>query len=1180
MSGEAILISFVLFGASMVATRLLTDEPEIGSFEFEESGVKVNTVDTQEFIPVVYGKAKVGGNDIYRGISGTDNKDIWFAQTLAEGKCASLATDGDGDLIYLGDKRITDYGSYAATTFYTGATDQAVDTDLEEQFSDWEHPVKNTCYMVWKFSFDRDYFISVPKRTVVLKGIEVYDFRDTTTAWSDNPVLCLYDYLTNARYGLGIDTSKIDTTSWTSSANYCDTARSNEGWHLNLEITSDMSSRDVINTISQAFRGQLVWFDGKFYLRYADLGSESSVMTIEDKHIVQDDSGKAVVSLMQPSGFRKPDCLTVKFTDPNKDWTLDDLPIGDEEGYKREITLRGCADRQEAADMGIYRLERLQLDRQISGLFRDDCCQLEPYDIVIFNSTALNIADQYLRVVESNLQPDGLISLTFQYESTDIYDVHDNLNVENEYTTTLPDPLAQPPDVTNVRVTEQTYDYRLRTLTRLHVDFDHPSNYAWFDYAEIWQVKQPIAFWKFDDGTGTIARDDGRYNENGTLVGDAGVPAWGTGIASGCLSFTRASDHGVTITPTSNYPLNDFGNGSWAIAAWIKNTSPATEGFKAIFTKYQDADNTINISDQWSATHKLRVLIEKDTEAFYAVFDDTYSYATDDNFKLIVISCDMVSKEISVWQNTTKSNETIVLVTATTTDFSNTGDCCIGNRSSGTWGFNGDIDEVMLFNVPLNQKDVEFLYSTPGGNTKQHLFNTTSDFNIDPVEEGEQYKYIIRPVNIWGVKRTLNSSYSLLRTVSGKAEAVPSSLTKLNAIVNQNAINLYADKVSDPDIELYEFRLGSSWSGGIFLYSSRSPNLSLFGVKPGTHSFFVNTLGTNSVYGANPQSETVALQSPPDGWSVYFTSYCTYATGTFDNTEQYEYVPGEMYLKCSHTAGSLSGSFTSEIYSFATNTRFLVYAFADIVVTGVGTTWDDAIPLTLTGSTLVIDGAFDNWTTGDLDDWLETTCDATEASGQTGNCAVIATSATDGYISQEIAVTGSKWYLLDMYYRNATDSVGRMGVYDITNSDWVTPDGLINVPDQVDTFDQHKYLFVAPATCATVSICFGAYASGATCAFDTVILTEIDTVNSTSWEDINIGSRNWAQIFELTEGPSVTMTLHYGTGATPTDTVEKLEILSAIVTAKSYQLEINITDPSSSITALIENFELNFCTKD
>ena len=79
------------------------------------------------------------------------------------------------------------------------------------------------------------------------------------------------------------------------------------------------------------------------------------------------------------------------------------------------------------------------------------------------------------------------------------------------------------------------------------------------------------------------------------------------------------------------------------------------------------------------------------------------------------------------------------------------------------------------------------------------------------------------------------------------------------------------------------------------------------------------------------------------------------------------------------------------------------------------------------------------------------------------------------------------------------------------------------------------------------------------------------------WSDINIDTRPWVEIFELAAGPSVSIKLKYGETSPPTSEVEKLEILSAIVTGRYFQVEITITDPSEAVNALVEHFTLKFC---
>jgi len=81
----------------------------------------------------------------------------------------------------------------------------------------------------------------------------------------------------------------------------------------------------------------------------------------------------------------------------------------------------------------------------------------------------------------------------------------------------------------------------------------------------------------------------------------------------------------------------------------------------------------------------------------------------------------------------------------------------------------------------------------------------------------------------------------------------------------------------------------------------------------------------------------------------------------------------------------------------------------------------------------------------------------------------------------------------------------------------------------------------------------------------------------TTWDQGNASTKTWNEIFTLSAGPSVAMTLKYGDTSPPTSEVGKMEILSAIATGRYFQMEITITDPNVNVNALVENFTLKFC---
>jgi hypothetical protein len=82
----------------------------------------------------------------------------------------------------------------------------------------------------------------------------------------------------------------------------------------------------------------------------------------------------------------------------------------------------------------------------------------------------------------------------------------------------------------------------------------------------------------------------------------------------------------------------------------------------------------------------------------------------------------------------------------------------------------------------------------------------------------------------------------------------------------------------------------------------------------------------------------------------------------------------------------------------------------------------------------------------------------------------------------------------------------------------------------------------------------------------------------TTWENINVSTYTWTNIFALDQGPSVEMRLYYGQTSPPTNYLDKMEILSGIVTdARYFRVRITITDPAPEIYAYVEKFYLRLC---
>ena len=78
-----------------------------------------------------------------------------------------------------------------------------------------------------------------------------------------------------------------------------------------------------------------------------------------------------------------------------------------------------------------------------------------------------------------------------------------------------------------------------------------------------------VGWWKFDDGSGTTARDWSGQGNTGTLVNS---PTWVVGKIGGALSFNGSNQY-IAFSPTSVAGLN-----KGAISIWIKMPVGSTGG--------------------------------------------------------------------------------------------------------------------------------------------------------------------------------------------------------------------------------------------------------------------------------------------------------------------------------------------------------------------------------------------------------------------------------------------------------------------------------------------------------------------------------------------------------------------------------------------------------------------------
>lgn len=114
---------------------------------------------------------------------------------------------------------------------YLGTTTQTADAQLVSATSSlavsngrWttDHRLQGIAYLYVRFTYDADAFPNgVPAVSAVIRGKKVFNPALNTTTWSNNPALCIRDYLTSS-YGLEQPASRIDDDLVNIAVSICD----------------------------------------------------------------------------------------------------------------------------------------------------------------------------------------------------------------------------------------------------------------------------------------------------------------------------------------------------------------------------------------------------------------------------------------------------------------------------------------------------------------------------------------------------------------------------------------------------------------------------------------------------------------------------------------------------------------------------------------------------------------------------------------------------------------------------------------------------------------------------------------------------------------------------------------------------------------------------------------------
>jgi hypothetical protein len=202
-----------------------------------------------------------------------------------------------------------------------------------------------------------------------------------------------------------------------------------------------------------------------------------------------------------------------------------------------------------------------------------------------------------------------------------------------------------------------------------------------------------IGWWKFDEGTGTIANDSSGNNYNGTING----ATWFNDPFRGwCLSFDGINDY-VSVTDWAPFNIT----GDITISAWIYMTVGSST--RAIVTKCGGTGATSTPFDfRTNGTNLALVRAGSDGN------DSTYSVIsiTTEQWHHVVVRVE--NKVPDFYLDGAIIGKTVTFFTRTPTG--NNIPLYIGRRGSSLY-FNGKIDEVSIYNRALSAEEIKLIFN-------------------------------------------------------------------------------------------------------------------------------------------------------------------------------------------------------------------------------------------------------------------------------------------------------------------------------------------------------------------------------------------------------------------------------------------------------------------------------------
>ena len=530
--------------------------PEVDEYSIPP-GLRTSPFEPQTYgLPVLYGTRRMKGQAVLRETS-SDNKQLFLYYALCEGERVNETPNPKSEpASIINDK--TSYYDFAWTKGSDngrGTTSVAQDNTTAENTwintaPTWtaDHLCKGVAMAFFKFTYDQSNMNRLPKLHFDMSGRSI-------TGNDDNPINQLKDYLTNTRFGAGLNASVLDTTSFDSARDYCDATDSNGDKRFTSNIVLDTRQTILTNVrkILAGCFGELHYRNGKYYVHIDQSFSATPVLTITTSNII------GGITLLNGGRNIKCNKVIATFVDPNDEYKTSEVVYPDvnvtaentifnnyysadnNKLLEKRLSFPSVTNFQQARYMAKIIVKQSRANLAVNVVVNTEGAEVTPGDIVAITYSTFGWTTKQFRVRTVKLVKSGGISLKLTEHTNSVYDRDTTITTPSASARTTTRDATVVTQITGLTATEVIY------TTRDGAGVKNKVTLSWNDISDNFLSAYEVSY---KLGSASVYQMVGETQETSIEVIDVGVGAFDFRVQARNIEGAKATATVVSLTTT------------------------------------------------------------------------------------------------------------------------------------------------------------------------------------------------------------------------------------------------------------------------------------------------------------------------------------------------------------------------------------------------------------------------------------------------------------------------------------------------------------------------------------------------------------------------------------------------------------------------------------------------------